>query len=67
MAVKRAQEPATALAGVCWQRDAGFRIDHLLLNSRSLDRLAAAGVDRDARGRPHASDHAPTWVELKDE
>jgi exodeoxyribonuclease-3 len=48
-----------------WGRNAGIRIDHLLLNPRAAKRLAAAGVDRDARGRPHASDHAPTWVEIK--
>ncbi|HEX8641194.1 MAG TPA: exodeoxyribonuclease III [Allosphingosinicella sp.] len=47
-------------------RNAGIRIDHLLLNRPAADRLEAAGVDRDARGRPHASDHAPTWVELRD-
>jgi exodeoxyribonuclease-3 len=47
-------------------RDAGIRIDHLLLNAKAKKRLVAAGVDRDVRGRPHASDHAPTWVELKD-
>jgi exodeoxyribonuclease III len=50
-----------------WARNAGIRIDHLLLNREAADRLQAAGVDRDVRGRPHASDHAPAWVELKDE
>ncbi len=49
-----------------WGRNAGIRIDHLLLNPRAAERLAAAGVDRDVRGRPHASDHAPTWVEIRD-
>ena len=47
-----------------WQRDAGFRIDHLLLSPSAADRLVEAGVDRDHRGRERASDHAPTWVEL---
>lgn len=46
----------------CWQRDAGFRIDHLLLSPQVTDRLSAAGVDRWARGQEKASDHAPTWV-----
>jgi exodeoxyribonuclease III len=50
-----------------WARNAGIRIDHLLLNKPAKKRLVAAGVDRETRGRPHASDHAPTWVELKDE
>ena len=48
----------------CWQRDAGFRIDHLLLSPVATDRLRAAGVDRWARGEEKASDHAPTWVTL---
>ena len=48
----------------CWQRDAGFRIDHLLCSPEATDRLQAAGVDRWARGEEKASDHAPTWVEL---
>lgn len=48
----------------CWQRDAGFRIDHLLCSPEAVDRLRGAGVDRWARGEDKASDHAPTWVEL---
>jgi exodeoxyribonuclease-3 len=48
-----------------WQRDAGFRIDHLLLSPAVADRLADAGVDRAYRGREKASDHAPTWVTLR--
>lgn len=50
----------------CWQRDAGFRIDHLLLSAQAADRLLDAGVDKDYRGREKASDHAPTWVALED-
>ena len=49
-----------------WQRDAGFRIDHLLLSPQAADRLLDAGVDKDYRGREKASDHAPTWVTLDD-
>jgi len=48
-----------------WQRDAGFRIDHLLLSPALADRLIDAGVDRDHRGREKASDHAPTWITLR--
>jgi exodeoxyribonuclease III len=48
-----------------WQRDAGFRIDHLLLSPTAADRLADAGVDKEYRGREKASDHAPTWVRLR--
>jgi exodeoxyribonuclease-3 len=47
-------------------RDAGLRIDHLLLNPALRGRLVGAGVDRDVRGWEKASDHAPTWVELRD-
>jgi exodeoxyribonuclease-3 len=45
-------------------RDAGLRIDHLLLSPALAPKLKAAGVDRDVRGREKPSDHAPTWVEL---
>ena len=48
-----------------WPRDAGIRIDHLLLNKPASRRLKAAGVDRSVRGLPKASDHAPVWIELK--
>ncbi|HLL13023.1 MAG TPA: exodeoxyribonuclease III [Rubrivivax sp.] len=49
-----------------WQRNSGLRIDHLLLNPPAAARLQAAGVDREVRGREKPSDHAPTWVQLKD-
>lgn len=48
-----------------WQRDAGFRIDHLLLSPLAADRFAGAGVDKEYRAREKASDHAPTWVRLR--
>ena len=48
-----------------WARDAGFRIDHLLLSPSVADRLADAGVDRATRGKEKASDHAPTWITLR--
>jgi exodeoxyribonuclease III len=48
-----------------YARDAGIRIDHLLLNPKARARLAAAGVDRDVRGWEGASDHGPAWVELR--
>ena len=47
-----------------WPRDAGLRIDHLLLSSQVAERLADAGVDREVRARSGASDHAPAWVIL---
>ncbi|HVF15689.1 MAG TPA: exodeoxyribonuclease III [Steroidobacteraceae bacterium] len=50
-----------------WQRNAGLRIDHLLLNPVLAPRLVDANVDRWVRSREKPSDHAPTWVQLKDE
>src|SRR6202050_3539861 len=48
-------------------RDAGLRIDHLLLNPASAQRLRTAAVDRHVRGWGQTSDHAPTGVEPADE
>jgi exodeoxyribonuclease-3 len=48
-----------------WERDAGLRIDHILLSPDLATRLKKAGVDRDARGEEGASDHAPVWAVLK--
>ena len=50
-----------------WPRDAGLRIDHLLLSAQAAKRLLAAGIDRKIRGREGASDHAPAWVVLREE
>ena len=47
-----------------WPRDAGLRIDHLLLNAKAALRLKDAGVDKAVRGREKPSDHAPAWVVL---
>jgi exodeoxyribonuclease III len=47
-----------------WKRDAGLRIDHVLLNAELAPRLRKAGVDRWVRDLPKASDHAPVWVTL---
>lgn len=48
-----------------FERDAGLRIDHLLLNPAARARLAGAAVDRRPRGWEKTSDHAPVWIELK--
>jgi exodeoxyribonuclease III len=47
-----------------WERDAGLRLDHLLLSSELAGRLVESGVDRHVRGRENASDHAPVWIRL---
>lgn len=48
-----------------WPRDAGLRLDHLLLSPQLAPRLVKAGVDRKIRGEDGASDHAPAWIVLK--
>ena len=45
-------------------RDAGLRIDHLLLAPSVAGRLRAAVVDSHVRGWEKTSDHAPVWIEL---
>ena len=47
-----------------WVRNAGLRIDHLLLSPPVADHLAAANVNREVRGWEKASDHAPVWIGL---
>ncbi len=47
-----------------WDRDAGLRLDHLLLAGGLERRLEEVGIDRDARAAEGASDHAPVWVRL---
>jgi exodeoxyribonuclease-3 len=47
-----------------WPRNAGLRIDHLLLSKSLSARLQAAGVDAPMRGVEGASDHAPAWIDL---
>lgn len=49
-----------------FERDAGLRIDHLLLAPKLAGLLRDAGVDRDVRGWEKSSDHAPTWIEVED-
>src|SRR3954462_14826485 len=48
-----------------WARDAGLRLDHLLLSPAIAPRLATAGVDRSTRSEEGASDHAPAWAVLR--
>ncbi|WP_175174878.1 exodeoxyribonuclease III [Achromobacter pestifer] len=47
-----------------WSRDAGLRIDHMLLSPSMVPRIGDVGVDRSVRGLAGASDHAPVWVEI---
>jgi exodeoxyribonuclease-3 len=49
-----------------WERDAGLRLDHLLLNRKAAPLIKEAGVDRAVRGLDGSSDHAPAWIVLRD-
>lgn len=48
-----------------FERDAGLRIDHLLLSPKLAKRLRRSGVDLSIRAREKTSDHAPVWIELR--
>ena len=45
-------------------RNAGLRIDHLLLSPALAPRLMDARVDTHVRAWEKTSDHAPVWIEL---
>lgn len=49
-----------------FERNAGIRIDHLLLNKPAQELLKVAEVDRRPRGWEKTSDHTPVWIELAD-
>ncbi len=49
-----------------YARNAGLRIDHILLNPAAAARLTGSGVDRHVRGWEKTSDHAPVWITLSD-
>jgi exodeoxyribonuclease-3 len=49
-----------------WPRNAGLRLDHLLISKSLSRKLTGAGVDRDVRAAENASDHAPAWITIKD-
>lgn len=47
-----------------YERNAGLRIDHFLLNKQLEKRLESCGVDKNVRGWEKTSDHAPVWIEI---
>lgn len=49
-----------------FRRNAGFRMDFLLLSPQLVPRLLEAQVDAEHRGREKPSDHAPVWIRLSD-
>jgi exodeoxyribonuclease-3 len=48
-----------------YDRNAGLRIDHFLLNDSLQAKLISAGVDRHVRGWEKSSDHAPVWINVQ--
>ena len=50
-----------------YQRNAGLRLDHVLLSPALSARLTDAQLDRHVRGWEKSSDHAPVWIELADD
>ena len=50
---------------MAFRRNAGLRIDHILLSAALAGRCAAAAVDKAPRRLERPSDHAPALVELR--
>ena len=50
-----------------YERNAGLRLDHFLLNDQLAGKLMTVGVDKHVRGWEHSSDHAPVWIELSEQ
>lgn len=49
-----------------WERNAGLRLDHILLSPDVAERLSQVGIDRDIRAQAESSDHAPVWISIED-
>jgi hypothetical protein len=64
--LSRGRSKSEFFRSIKFARDAGLRIDHLLLSPAVAGRLIGAGVDREVRAREKSSDHAPVWIELAD-
>ena len=47
-----------------YQRNAGFRMDFLLVTPDLVPRITADGIDAEYRARDKPGDHAPVWIEL---
>lgn len=48
-----------------YQRNAGLRIDHFLLNQKAKKMLIKAEVDLHVRGWEKTSDHVPVWITIQ--
>lgn len=49
-----------------YERNAGIRLDHILLSPYLIPRLKSGGIDKHVRGWQKSSDHAPVWIELEE-
>lgn len=49
-----------------YDRNAGMRLDHILISPYLKSAIKKAGVDSYVRGWEKSSDHAPVWIILKD-
>lgn len=47
-----------------YDRNAGIRLDHILLSPYLKNSLKSADVDKHVRGLVKSSDHAPVWIEI---
>ena len=47
-----------------WNRDSGWRIDHIYLSDDLLSTARGCVIDKQERGREQPSDHAPVVVDL---
>lgn len=47
-----------------YNRNAGMRLDHILLSPYLAENLKSGGVDKHVRGWEKSSDHAPVWIIL---
>lgn len=47
-----------------YSRNAGMRLDHILLSPYLAGNLKSGGVDKHVRGWEKSSDHAPVWIIL---
>jgi len=47
-----------------YSRNAGMRLDHILLSPYLAGNLKSGGVDKEVRGWEKSSDHAPVWITL---
>ena len=50
-----------------WNRDRGWRIDHLYICEELQQRALRCKIHKEERGREKPSDHAPVSVDLSDE